>query len=246
MKRLLAICAALAAWLPGDAIAQSHLYPVDPNDDYQAVLDHAFAEARDSRAIAQAIIIPNYDPEQSVSLHRIGQRYTLRVLEPVEHLWRYALAGRYESGEVRLAWTSSAEQEAQELARERAEILDGLPSDPADVRLDRCESDLSAGTGRRLAAAWHATTGAARPDTPEEMEARQDDTIILHGTSFHFWSRAGVGEETSGRVYAPRNGRALALAQMAHSLAALCEGRISERRLVSQLDELEEALRQAA
>ncbi len=238
--------AVLAAWVsPGPALAQSHLYPVDPADDYQAVLHHAFANARDTRAVAQAIITPNNGPEQSVSLHRIGRHYTLRVLEPAEHLWRYALAGMYANGQVRLAWTNSAAQEAQELARERAEILDGLPTDPADARLDRCERELPARTGERLAAAWQAMTTTSRPDTPEELEARENDVLYLHGTSYHFWSRA-AGQEASGQVYAPGHGKALALAQIARSLASLCEGRISERRVLLQLSELEEALREAA
>jgi hypothetical protein len=235
MKRLLAICAALAAAIPAtSAQAQYNLTPVEEGDPYDAVLDHAFAEARDGRAVAQAIITPNYGPERSVSVHRIGQRYTLRVLEPTRFLWPYARAAMYADGHVRLASTSSAEEEAAELARERAEILEGLPQDPADVRLDRCERPLARQTGQLIETVWPTMTRTARPDTPEEDE---NTFIYLHATSYRYWSRDAEGEATGDR-YGAGWGAVSAMAEIAHQLADLCEGRVRERAVERNLREL--------
>lgn len=157
MRRVM-LCLLALVGVIAPVSAQNLLAP-DESDPYRDMLRAVFAEAHSGDAVASATIMPNSGNEQAVVLLRTrNQGYSVLVLEPRIHLWRYQLAAMMENGAVRNLDDPSGETTRKEIRK----LLKGLPHDPTNVRLDRCERSLPARIGSRIEGAWRVmleTTG---------------------------------------------------------------------------------------
>jgi hypothetical protein len=153
------------------------------------------------------------------------------VLEPKVHLWRYQLIAMMETGEVRRIDSPSDKQTQKEIR----ELRRGLPKDPMDVRLERCERRLPLPIASKIEEAWRVML--------EETGIEQDPDrrIYFHATTYSFAQRNFEGEKR-GWIYGGHTGRVRRLIDLAHGMDEYCKGRKSSgglRELAAHL-QLEE------
>lgn len=227
-RRGLAAFALSGALLSATPLAAvSHLVPSgDPPDRYHKLLFDYFARGRSSGALVQGIIVPSFTNERSVSIRRRAGGYELVVLEAKAHLWRYEMIAGLKEGGVSFVDPNPIDEEI-ETAHSIYELSDGLPEDPMLVPMHVCTAELDRRTATAAIEVWNLALEDARDSTPEELE-NQD--IVVDGTSFDFWAKAG-GEELRGSSYSPMAGVAGELSGLAWRLAAYCEGEIDELEL---------------
>lgn len=204
--------ALLAAFAIASPASPQELLAPDEGDPYRDLLRDVFAEAHGGDAVLSATIMPNSANEQAVVLLRTRkQGYSVLVLEPRVHLWRYQLAAMMENGAVRNLDDPSGETTRKDIR----ELLKGLPDDPTTVPLDRCQRSLPERTGALIAMAWRAML--------EKTGIDEDPQIYLDATTYAFSLRTVEGEEQRGWVYGGR-GRVKKLIDLAHGMADYCKG----------------------
>jgi hypothetical protein len=206
--------AALA--LASPASAQRLLAP-DEGDAYRDLLRGVFTEAHGGDAVLSATIMPNSAPEKAVMLIRPRRGgASILVLEPRVHLWRYQLIAMMETGEVRRIDDPSDKQTQKELR----ELRRGLPKDPTDVRLERCERRLPSRIAPQIEEAWRVML--------EETGIEQDPDarIYFHATTYAFAQRNVEGEKR-GWIYGGHTGRVRRLIALAHGMDDYCQGKKS-------------------
>lgn len=212
VARLLLAALALAS----PASAQRLLAP-DEGDAYRDLLESVFTQAHSDDAVLSATMMPNSAPEKAVVL--IRRRHggvAILVLEPRVHLWRYQLIAMMESGEVRRIDAPSDKQTQKELR----ELRGGLPKDPMDVRLERCERRLPLPIASKIEEAWRVML--------EETGIEQDPDrrIYFHATTYSFAQRSDEGERR-GWIYGGHTGRVRRLVDLAHAMNDYCNSKKS-------------------
>lgn len=227
LARLLLAALALAS----PASAQRLLAP-DEGDAYRDLLKSVFTEAHSDDAVLSATIMPNSTPEKAVVLIRRRRgAASILVLEPRVHLWRYQLIAMMETGEVRRIDAPSDTQTQKELR----ELRRGLPRDPMDVRLERCERRLPLPIASQIEEAWRVMLEETG------VEQNPDARIYFHATTYAFAQRNFEGEKR-GWIYGGHNGRVRRLIDLAHAMDEFCNSKkssdglreLAERLLVEE------------
>lgn len=217
---LLLLCSVISP-----ASAQRWLQP-DEGDDYRNLLRSVFAEAHSGDAVLSATFIPNSGHEMVVALIKDPKKgYTIIVLEPQVHLWRYHLIAMMESGKFRQIGIT----EKQESDNEIRELKRGLPQNPGKVRLDRCKRSLPSQHAASIENAWKVML--------EETGVDTEAPIYFHATSYAFALRSDEGEKRSW-IYGGHTGRVRNLIDLAEGMADYCERRKSKGRLLELSERL--------
>lgn len=228
MRRItLSLLAALA--LASPTSAQRLLAP-DEGDPYRDLLRSVFTEAHSGDAVLSATFIPNSGHETVVALIKDPKKgYTIIVLEPQVHVWRYQLIAMMENGAIRQIGDSMDEATKKEIR----ELKKGLPEAPGDVRLDRCKRKLPSQHAASIENAWKVML--------EETGFETVERIYFHATSYAFALRSEEGEKR-GWIYGGHTGRVRNLIDLAQGMADYCERKKSKGKLL----ELSERLRPSA
>lgn len=224
--RLLCTAAALlSAVSPASSQEYLALWQDDP---YKLLLRNAFSDVQGENASLWVTVIPNSERERAIALMRAGETWKVVTLEPHVHLWRYHLAAMIAASEIGPDDAAAAAERDKELR----ELRRGLPKRPDDVRLERCERNISPAIAAQLQEAWSEMLRFTAID--------YDGPIYLHATSYDF-AMAQQGEIKRGWIYGGHSGRARQLIDLSQAMADYCARKVREERLADLANRIEPA-----
>ena len=189
--------------LPEDSI-YSEFYPLSENDDlverYEENVLKVFADVFDQDVFGRVIVYPSFQNEYAVALKHNESKYSLLVLDPTIHIWRFSLVEMYEAGEVKIL----GDDDGSQLAEELKELKQGLPEAPTDIPVETCEREISADLGEKLFFLWGDMLFRTRYPDKRPLRLERDDTIIVgaDGTTYHFSFEYNY-KRLAGQIWSP-------------------------------------------
>jgi hypothetical protein len=253
-KRLLILAALLLAspaaaqqrWQPED-----HLEPEDSilggtafSSGYDTTLRDLLHDAYDLNVEVRMVALPSFFPEYAVGLRGLktlgagafkttarGAPYRIFVLSPSAQIWTYATIAMLNSGQERVVGDKNNEARDKQLAQLQSKV----PANPHDMKINRCEADISDALGGRIIALWGKVLLSTRYSAQYPGGA---DGVTYHLAAFV--PRRGM---LAGQAWSPdRNSVTGTLVTLADTMRAVCEKKASEADLEKLATELEQRL----
>ncbi|HWM61776.1 MAG TPA: hypothetical protein VNN98_06465 [Rhizomicrobium sp.] len=254
-KHLLILAALLLA---SPAAAQQHRQPEDHLEPEGAILGGtAFSasydmlvrdllhDAYDMSVDVRMVALPSFVPEYAVGLRSFettgtgavkriarGAPYRIFVLSPQAQIWTYESISSLKRGQ---------EQAFDKIGNSRqqaaiTELEAKVPTNPHDLKIDRCEADISGVLGDRIVQLWGKMLLATRYSA--QYSAGAD------GVSYHFSASVPKAGMLAGQVWTPdRNSATSTLVTLADAMRAVCEKKATMTELDRLTTELEQRLR---
>ncbi len=259
-KRLLILAALLLA---APAAAQRRWQPEDnlePDGSilggtafsaiYDTLVRDLLRDAYDMSVDVRMVALPSFSPEYAVGLRSFetrgagpfksvakGAPYHIFVLAPEAQIWTYQTIAMLKSGQEQVGTWSDKNPDSQqalqkkEIARLQAEV----PANPHDLKIDRCEADISGVLGDRIVRLWGKMLLATRYSAQYAGGA--------DGTSYHFSAFVPKAGILAGQVWSPgRETTTGTLVALADTMRAVCEKKATMTELDQLTTELEQRL----
>jgi hypothetical protein len=260
-KHLLILAAALLA-NPAAAqsripLAEDHLKPENSVlgdtaifSDYDTLVRDLLHDAYDMGVDVRMVALPSFFPEYAVGLRSFetrgtgpfktiarGAPYRIFVLAPEAQIWTYESIAMLKRGEEQVGTWSDKNGDSQQAMQKKeiAKLEAKMPANPHDLKIDRCEADISGVLGDRIVEVWRkmvlATHYPAKYDT------------ILDGEFYHFSMVSPKAGPISGQTHSPyRDSATGTLVTLADTMRAVCEKKATMTELDQLTTELEQRL----
>lgn len=189
--------------LPEDSLYSAFNYKIERSDlleQYDENVLWVFQEAFADDVFGRVIVHPSFQNEYAVAVKRNEDKFSVLVLEPTVHIWRYSLIEMYESGRVRIL----DDEDGSKLKKDLEELREGLPESLTEVPVESCEYELSANLGEHLFELWGEMLFRTRyPDKrPVTLDGESGSRIGFDGVTYHF-SFEYDHDRLAGKIWSP-------------------------------------------
>jgi hypothetical protein len=242
-----ALLASPAAAQPGDwHHPEDHLEPERPalSLDYDVLLHDLLHDAYDHSVDVSMVALPSFVPEYAVGLRSIktigtgtfqtttrGAPYHIFVLSPEAQIWTYHSIAALKNGQERIVGDKNNEARNRQMAQLQSKV----PVNPRDLKVDRCEADISDALGNRIVAVWGKMLMNVRYAARYQGGA---DGVTLHFNGFV----AGPGRIGGVLVASQRDSATGTLVALANAMRDACEKKATEADLDKLTLELEQRM----
>jgi hypothetical protein len=181
---------------------------------YDMQVQRTFREAYGFDVAVRMVALPSFVPEYAVGLVSKAKSgwsgpYRIFALTPAASLWTYQIIAMLKDGSVRILDDKGQKEQKKEIARLQASV----PSNPDNLKVARCEADISDALGGRILKIWRAMLMRTR--YPQQNMNGAD------GVAYHF-SMSAFGP-LSGKVWSPdRNSSIGTLVTLADEMYDIC------------------------
>jgi hypothetical protein len=218
---------------------------------YDGLVRDLLHDAYDMSVDVRMVAMPSFIPEYAVGLRSYettgagalkaiarGTPYRIFVLSPEAQIWTYESIAMLKRGQEHVGTWSDKNLDSQQAIQKKeiARLETKVPANPHDLKIDRCETDISGVLGDRIVQVWSKILLATRYSAQYSTG--------LDGASYHFSAvipKAGV---LAGQVWSPdRDSATGSLVTLADTMRAVCEKKATMTELDQLTTELEQRLR---
>ena len=209
---------------------------------YETIVRDLLHDAYDRSVDVRMLALPSFHPEYAVGLRsyetigtgelktiRRGSPYHIFVLVPEAQIWTYQTIAMFKNGQEFAVGKDSKSANQQEIAK----LQNSVPADPKDLKINRCEVNISDVLGDRIVKAWNTMLLATRYSV--------NNPIGLDGVGYYFSDFSSKAGPMAGQVWSPdRDSKIGTLVTLADTMRAVCE----KKATMSDLDQLTTELEQ--
>jgi hypothetical protein len=191
---------------PAGAKPLDHLVPTTGIAEYEKTLADEFRDVFTSDVRLRVVVEPSFHEEYAVAVKQSASGYRILYVQATDYIWGALMTKPNNDPAPR-------------------PLLNKKLDNPIPVR--ECESDVPAGTAKRLELIWAEMLRKARPD--------DSGVVVMDGTNYNFSSEVDGEIEMAEATSPDEDTKPGALIAIAHTMRELCTTK--SKALLDMLDE---------